>query len=43
MIGIVVVSHSPALAEAAVELAMQMNQAEFNAVLARTQQTCQQI
>ena len=28
---------------AAVELAMQMNQAEFNAVLARTQQTCQQI
>ncbi|WP_310596949.1 methyl-accepting chemotaxis protein [Aeromonas aquatica] len=28
---------------AAVELAMRMNQAEFNAVLARTQQTCQQI
>ena len=28
---------------AAVELAMKMNQAEFNAVLARTQQTCQQI
>jgi aerotaxis receptor len=28
---------------AAIELAMQMNQAEFNAVLARTQQTCQQI
>ncbi|MGE6262098.1 methyl-accepting chemotaxis protein [Aeromonas media] len=28
---------------AAVELAMQINQAEFNAVLARTQQTCQQI
>ena len=28
---------------AAVELAMQMNQAELNAVLARTQQTCQQI
>ncbi|WOQ12684.1 methyl-accepting chemotaxis protein [Aeromonas media] len=28
---------------AAIELAMKMNQAEFNAVLARTQQTCQQI
>ena len=28
---------------AAVELAMKMNQAEFNAVLARTQQTCQQL
>lgn len=28
---------------AAVELAMRMNQAEFNAVLARTQQTCQRI